>query len=156
MNGYVKNISRDWSYIMKRTVRPGGEIPVDELYEQYGEKHGIAEGDAFVDWLANVKLRNNGKFKLVFEPSDKEVGKEIGKVPKSAVGSDSGVAPMVTKGLQVEDIVGLSVRKARVEVKKMTDVKLLKYALEEANQMTDKESLCRILRKQIKDVSANR
>lgn len=152
MNSYVKNVSRDWAYIMKRTVRPGGEIPVSELYEQYGEKHNIDKGDAFVDWLANVKLRNNGKFKLVFEAEPKKEGESA----KPSSGNSGGVVPMVAKGLQVEDIVGLSVRKARVEVKKITDVKLLKYALEEANQMTDKESVCRILRKQIKDVQASR
>lgn len=152
MEGYVKNISRDWAYIMKRTVRPGGEIPVSELYEQYGEKHGIQPGDAFIDWLANIKLAKNDKFEIVFGTKAEEKAKTI----KPAAGSDNGVAPMVTKGLQVEDIVSLSVRKARVEIKKIRDVKLLKYALEEANQMTDKESLCRILRKHIKDLQAFR
>jgi len=156
MKGYVKNISRDWAYIMKRTVRPGGEIPIDELYEQYGKKHNIDSGDDFNNWLANVKLHKNTKFEIVFDTDIDTKIKSEGKVIKQTAGSDNGVPPMVEKGLKVEDIVNLSVRKARVEVRKIRDVKILKYALEEANKMTGKESLCRLLRRQLKDLDAFR
>lgn len=153
MEGYVKNTSSEWSYAMKRSVRPGGEIPLDELFEQYGIKYNMTQGDEFIKWLTDVKLKNKEKWKIVFD-LDKENTSEV-KVDKMD-SSVSAVTPMVPKGMKVEDIVNLTVRKARTVLPKVTDLNLLRYSLQEANQMTDKDSLCKLLRKRIRELNIAR
>ncbi len=37
MKGFVKNVTAKWMYAMKRSIQPGGEIKLEELYEQYGK-----------------------------------------------------------------------------------------------------------------------
>lgn len=59
------------------------------------------------------------------------------------------------KDLNVEDVVLLSVRKAREVVPKITDKKLLRYALEEAGTRSQKDSLCLILRKRIRELDTS-
>ena len=55
MKGYVLNSAPIWAHVMKRAVGPGAKISLDDLYEQYGKKHGLAEGEEFVEWLKSVK-----------------------------------------------------------------------------------------------------
>jgi hypothetical protein len=155
MNGYVKNISPEWVYAMKRAIRPGGEVPLDELYEQYGKKYNMEPDDEFINWLTNVKLKNVNKWKIVFDTNAKSEAVEKEKEGNKKT-SNSSVTPMVSKGMQVEDIVNLTVRKAREELPKITDLNLLKYSLQEANQLSNKDSLCRIIRKRIKELQISR
>lgn len=155
MNGYVKNISPEWSYAMKRSIRPGGEIPLDELYEQYGKKYEIQPNDDFINWLKTVKLRNTDRWKIVFSLDDNTSLEEKKEVEVTG-NVNYGVVPMVSKGMKVEDIVNLTVRSARVELAKITDLNLLRYSLQEANQMTGKDSLCRLLRKRVKELQISR
>ena len=54
--------------------------------------------------------------------------------------------------MTVEDVVELSVRPAREILPKISDIKLLKYALQEAYPRGGKESLCRLLHKRIKEL----
>jgi hypothetical protein len=54
--------------------------------------------------------------------------------------------------MNVDDVVGLSVRQARELLPKVTDLNLLKYALQEANQLANKDSLCKVIRKRITDL----
>ena len=155
MNGYVKNISSEWSYAMKRSVRPGGEIPLDELYEQYGKKYDMEPDEDFIKWLTNVKLKNTDRWKVVFsldghEPIDTDT-------KKAEIKDNSNVTtPLVSKGMKVEDVVNLTVRKARTILPKITDLNLLRYSLQEANQMAGKDSLTRMLRKRIKELQIAR
>jgi hypothetical protein len=151
MEGYVKNASSEWAYAMKRAVRPGGKIPVDELYEQYGKKYDMKPGEEFLKWLTDVKLKNQEKWKIVYDFTEKEEPK---KDPGQREASYS--TPLVHKKLEVSDVVNLSVRKAREEVPKIMDPKLLSYALSEARQLSNKDVLCRILQKRIKDLSISR
>jgi len=58
MNGYVINKSGLWAHAMKRSVGPGQKVPLDDLYDQYGKKHGLTKGDEFVKWLRTGKLRD--------------------------------------------------------------------------------------------------
>ncbi|MFA6887277.1 MAG: hypothetical protein WCQ65_09945 [Fermentimonas sp.] len=51
--------------------------------------------------------------------------------------------------LGVQDIVLLSVRKAREVIPSINDKKLLQYSLEEANTRPGKDSLCKIIRNRI-------
>jgi len=150
MKGYVKNISSEWAYVMKRSVKPGGEIPLDELFEQYGVKYNMEPDDAFVSWLISTKLNNKDKWKVIFnlDEDSSEVVKEdvVNKV------TDNMVVPMVTKSMKIEDIVNLSVRRAREVLPKIMDLNLLRYSLQEATQMTDKDSLCRELRKRVRQL----
>lgn len=157
MNGYVINISAMHMHVMKRSVRPGQKIPLADLYKQYGEKHDIAEGEDFVGWLKAVKLKDTTKWRIVLADETNNVKKdkvaEIEDVPTNIV--DNIVPPVATK-MEVKDIVMLSVRKAREVLPKITDLKLLKYAFQEANQLAGKDSLCNIMRKRIRDLELRR
>ena len=55
MEGYIKSKKTSWVHIFKMSVRPGGKIPLQELYDLYGKQHGIEEKD-FVKWLKNKRL----------------------------------------------------------------------------------------------------
>ncbi len=146
MNGYVRNKSVSWRHAMKRSIGPGHKIPLDELYEQYGEKHDLKEGPAFVDWLRHIKLKDSSVWGITYED---ETTKKKTKVEKDEKAEDLTPPPMVTKELEVKDIVNMPVRKAREELKKMTDLKLLTYAYSEARQLANKDTLCIMLRKRI-------
>ena len=153
MNGFVKNITHEWAYAMKRAVKPGGEIPLDELYEQYGRKYDMLPDDKFVAWLSDTKLKGSNKWKVLFSLNDDEdLG---GGLDENKVGVNAAV-PMVTKSLKVEDIVTLTVRRARVVLPKVMDLNLLKYALNEVNQLSNKEYLCRMLQKRIGELQISR
>lgn len=172
MKGYVQNKSSVWTHVMKRAVGPGQQIPLEELYEQYGKKHGLAEGEEFVGWLREVKLKDTNKWRIVVEKEEEQPAKEktddttentepepreeepsvnVVRTPKAG-----NVTPLVSKNMEVEDVVQLSVRKARELVPHIRDLNLLKYALQEANQRANKDSLCQILRKRIKEIQIAR
>ena len=157
MNGYVKNVSNIWTHAMKRSIGPGAEIPLDELYEQYGKKHDLAEGQEFAQWLRTVKLKDSSRWKIFLEePGAKKEEKveEEPQIKKPDFGSN--INPFVKSRMEVVDVVDLSVRKAREVVPTIMDLKLLKYALQEANQLAGKDSLCRIIRKRIKELQLAR
>jgi hypothetical protein len=162
MNGYVKNVSNIWTHAMKRSVGPGATIPLDELYDQYGKKHDLAEGQEFVQWLKQVKLKDSSKWKIhltenqTAQTATEEVEKAIEKEPKPKRDLGSYTTPIVKKEMEVADVVGLSVRKAREVVPGIMDLNLLKYALQEANQLAGKDSLCRILRKRVRELQLAR
>ena len=143
MKGYVKNISPIWTHAMKRAIGPGAIVPLDELYEQYGKKHNLKKGKEFVEWLKTIKLTDTTRWKVVVEGDKKEVTQAAAAVP---------TLDKTPKQLGVEDIVELSVRKARESLPKIMDIKLLKYALDEANPRANKDSLCRLLRKRIQEL----
>lgn len=160
MKGCVKNISTTWMHAMKRSIGPGAEVSLDELYEQYGVKHDIKEGEEFVQWLRNVKLKDSKKWKIMLQQEEEakdaetKAEQEVKERPKKV---DTGnVAPLVPQKMDVADIVGLSVRRGREVLPKVTDLNLLKYALQEANQLSGKDSLCRIIRKRIRDLQIAR
>jgi hypothetical protein len=144
MKGYVKNVSPIWTHAMKRAIGPGATVPLSELYKQYGKKHNLKKGAEFVEWLRTVKLTDVNRWKVVVE-GDKTEAEES----KSIVAPESDKAP---KQMGIEDIIGLSVRRAREVLPKIMDLKLLKYALDEAGPRAGKDSLCRLLRKRIQEL----
>jgi len=166
MKGFVRNATPVYTHAMKRTVGPNQIIPLDELYEQYGKKHGLTEGEEFVGWLRSVKLQDTEKWQIVLEDIVVTDEKDT-EIEKSEV-SDVEVEPitvevkggtkeqLVPSDMEVKDVVLLSVRKAREVIPAITDLKLLKYAIQEANQLANKDSLCRILRKRIKEIEISR
>jgi len=156
MEGFVKNISKEWAYAMKRSVRPGGEIPLVELFEQYGKKYDMEPGDEFINWLQEIKLKDSGKWQVVYDFNDPTLKKEPEIKVKVNRQSVSHTTPMVAKKMQVEDVVNLTVRKARDVLPKVTDLVLLKYSLSEARQMADKDSLCRLLHKRVRELQISR
>ena len=157
MEGYVKNISTEWAYAMKRSVRPGGEIPLTELFEQYGKKYDMEPNDDFIDWLQNIKLKNTDRWRIVYEfKEDRPKYQESVKQKQIEKQPASHTTPLVTKKLQVDDIVNLTVRKARDFLPKVTDLGLLKYSLSEARQMANKDSLCRLLYKRVRELQISR
>lgn len=171
MNGYVINITKIWINALKRSVAPGSKISLDELYLQYGEKHGLREGTDFVEWLQNVKLKDREKWKVVMfdnESTEESLTVEDAQASKENKKTETrqtvlnnkhmptNVAPMVQSKLTVADLVGMSVRQAREAVPSISDLNLLKYALQEANQLTGKDSLCMVIRKRIKEMQLSR
>ena len=150
MNGYVRNKTATWRHAMKRSIGPGHQIDLDEIYEQYGEKHDLKKGDPFVEWLRSVKLADRNVWEVIYnEDAPKTVVKEDKKTAEL-------VAPHVKKELEVEDVVTMSVRTAREELKKITDIKLLKYAYGETRQLANKDTLCIMLRKRIQQLELTR
>lgn len=162
MEGFVKNISTEWAYAMKRSVRPGGEIPLNELFEQYGTKYDMEPGDEFIEWLQNIKLKNTDRWRIVYEfkdsKKDKMPEKSVEKIEKKLETKSISqmTTPMVAKKMQIEDVVNLTVRKAREVLPKVNDLQLLKYSLNEARQLADKDSLCRLLHKRIRELQISR
>jgi hypothetical protein len=167
MIGYVQNITSGWAHAMKRAIRPGGKIDLDELYKQYGSKHAIEEGVPFVEWLKSIKLRDPNRWKIVYDDGTRvipEVAVEVNNTVEGVVKEESKVndrktdhvAPLVPKGISVSDLVGLPVRKARDMMPQLTDVKLLQYALQQASSLANKDSLCRVLRKRITELKMAR
>ena len=160
MNGYVMNKASSWTHAMKRSIGPGGKIPLKELFEQYGMKHSLKEGPEFIEWLRTVKLTDANRWSIVTEENDTTVP-ESSKVVKTETSTQKSkredmVTPLVGTKLTVADIVELSVRQARETLPKITDLNLLKYAMQEANQLSGKDSLCRIIRKRIKELQIAR
>lgn len=157
MKGYVKNISSGWAYAMKRSVRPGGEVPLTELFEQYGKKYEMDPGKEFIDWLQNVKLKDTNTWKIVYgfkESNQDDIDSAID--PQVTTQQSSYSTPMIAKKMQVDDIVNLTVRKAREVLPKLTDLGLLKYSLSEARQMANKDTLCRLLYKRVMELQISR
>jgi len=170
MKGYVMNKSSIWMHVMKRSVRPGERIELAELYEQYGVKHGLAEGEEFIQWLRNVKLRDVNKWSIVSTEESEEDAPgaeetEETEAEQKAVKENSekksskvsnAVTPLVPKEMGVADVVGLSVRQGRATLPKIMDLKLLKYSYEEARQLAGKDSLCREIKKRIRALEISR
>jgi hypothetical protein len=158
MKGYVRNKSAFWRHALKRNIGPGHKIPLDEIYEQYSStgqgSHEIEAGQPFVEWLKNVKLRDNNVWDVVYEP-----GKPQNEEPKAEEKPEKGadlVRPLVKKPLEVKDVVQMSVRQAREDLRKITDLNLLKYALGEARQLANKDTLCIMLRRRIQELEITR
>jgi len=148
---------------MKRSVGPGAKIPLDDLYEQYGVKHGIDEGKPFIDWLRYVKLKDINVWEIKYGEKEDTVvpgPKESDKSKlKSKTGSDRELdntpSSFVTDAekLSVDDVTNMSVRTAREKLPRISDAKLLKYALHQSSQLANKDTLCRMLRKRIQELS---
>jgi hypothetical protein len=155
MEGYVKNKTVVWRHAMKRNIGPGQTISLDELYKQYGEKHDLEEGKPFVEWLKQIKVADTHIWEVIY--SDEKGAKKTGKVKKAhAEVKEEIVVPHVKKELEPDEIVSFSVRKAREELPKITNAKLLKYALSSANQLADKDTLCQMLRKRLSMLELSR
>lgn len=162
MKGYVRNISPVWRHALKRNIGPGEKVSLEELYKQYGEKHGIRKGRQFIEWLKTVKLRDSTVFEVVFKEDEpvkeqsKEVVDEFAEVSDEQAAKDeiksNYVSPLMKVDTKIEDIVKMSVREAREGLKKITDTKVLRYALNIANQTANKDSLCILLRKRIQEL----
>lgn len=147
MEGYIKSLSAGWKHIFKRSIRPGGKIPLEELYETYGKKYNLSPNEEFVKWLKEVKLKGTeGTWGIILldenAPEDLKEEVEVQEKDKS----------IVKKELTVEAIVDLSVRKAREILPEVMDKSLLKYALQEARPRANKDSLCRLLEKRINEL----
>jgi alkylated DNA nucleotide flippase Atl1 len=144
MNGYIKNKTSLWRHAMKREIGPGKIVSLDDIYEQYGEKHGLEKGKPFVEWLKQIKLKDTNIWQVVYNKDGGKVKKEPKKLEEKHSVAEELVVPHVKEEQTVDGIANLSVRVAREEIPKMTDLKLLKYALQTANQLANKDTLCRI------------
>jgi hypothetical protein len=171
MNGYVKNMTHLWNHVMKRSIGPGATIPLQELYDQYGARHNLDEGPEFIQWLKDVKLRDRDKWRIFTDedkPYEAVVDKKDNKVNKvqetgltkaedtaKAQSRGDNTTPIVPKELTVDDVVELSVRQAREIIPEIRDIKLLKYAENNARQRAGKDSLRRILMKRIQELEVS-
>lgn len=165
MKGHVRNTTHLWAHAMKRAIGPGEKVSLQELYEQYGKKHDLKPGEEFIRWLQDVKLRDRDRWQVLDETgnifgsvptkTEKKESKDDQKTSNVVIVDKSrgeNVAPPVVKDMEIADVVALSVRKARDIVPDILDIKLLKYAEKEANQLSGKDSLCIILRKRIQEL----
>jgi hypothetical protein len=157
MKGYIQNKTSGWRHAMKRSIGPGHKIPLDDLFEQYGEKHGLEPGDQFIEWLGNVKLRDRSTWHIVRE-DDVDIDKDLeDKVEEKAENKGASyTSPFVKKDLEIDDVVNMTVRNARVELRKITDIRLLKRAHEQARQLAHKDTLCQYLRRRIQELELTR
>ena len=159
MNGYVKNISPSWMHAFKRAIKPGGKIELDELHAQYGLKHDIPANEEFALWLRKVKLKDERKWEIKYlgEDENNESFAVEEEAQEPITENKEDVSPKVpTKEMTIADVVELSVRKARDILPDIRDLKLLKYALQEASARSGKDSLCRELRRRIKQIEIAR
>jgi len=158
MKGYVRNKTTGWRHAMKRSIGPGHKIPLDELFEQYGEKHGLESGEPFIDWLGNVKLRDKSTWDIVREDDTKpvEADKPETKDDEKDKHSSYTAIPFVKKDLEIEDVVNMTVRAARAELRKITDIRLLKRSYEYARTLAHKDTLCQHLRRRIQELELTR
>jgi hypothetical protein len=144
---------------MKRSVGPGANIPLQDIYDQYGKKHNLKSKKEFITWLKEIKLRDRDKWRIFTEDATNTADVVEAKTESSDVDVETSkslgdnVAPVVAKDIEISDIVGLSVRKAREIIPTILDIQLLTYAEKEAKQLTGKDSLCIILRKRIQELS---
>ena len=178
MEGYLKSKSNFWKHVFKKQIRPGGKIALDDLYDIYGKKHSLKQGDDFINWLKEVKLKSTiDQWEIILQddvvPEDLSAEVDVNvssntaveKEPIKASINDKSVeqkdvekvvtdedAEKAIRNYNVEDIVQLSVRKVRDIITEISDIKLLKYALQEAKPRPNKESLCRILEKRISEL----
>jgi len=143
---------------MKRTVGPGARIPLDDLYAQYGERHNLKKGKEFVQWLQEVKLRDKSKWRIFkaddnpYEETSPPVEKKV-EEPKPKNENIPSIVPTTEMG--VDELVELSVRKAREVVPEIQDMQLLKYAENQARQRVGKDSLRLILLKRIEELKVH-
>ena len=150
MDGYIKNKTSMWTHALKRNIAPGQKVSLDELYEQYGKKHDIEEGLPFVKWLRSIKLSDEKMWEIVYN----EEGTKSHKVDDSQ--ETPTPTPLVKKDVEIEDVINWSVREARDKLKKFTDLKTLKYSLLQANQLANKDTLCRMIRKKVSELEMSR
>jgi len=154
MKGSVINTSSMWLHAMKRAVAPGGKIPLDELYDQYGKKHDLPKGDPFIAWLKDVKLKDNKNWKIIL--GEEKVEKTEEKVNVTAQTERIDIKNINPKKMEVKEVTALSVRQARELLPSISDIKLLKYALQEAAPLSGKDTLCQLLRKRIRELETIR
>lgn len=158
MEGYLKSKSKTWVHAFKKSVSPGGKVPLDDLYKMYGEKYGLKEGEEFLTWLKDIKLKatlNKWEIILLDETPPEDVSKRVveEEIEKTNLPEKRN---LTVKEYTVQDIVLLSVRKAREVLPEIRDLKLLKYSLQEASQLANKDSLVRLLTRRIAELSISR
>jgi len=150
MDGYIKSKKTSWVHIFKMSVRPGGTIPLADLYNLYGKRYNIEEKD-FVTWLKDVKLKGSIDDWLIIEETLTDTLKEIPNVSEE---KEKSLTVPINK-MTIHDLMDLPVRKAREVIPGIMDIKLLKFALRELKPLPNKESICRIIDKRIMELSIN-
>lgn len=148
MKGYIRNKMPVWRHAFKRNIGPNYKIELDELYKQYGVKHDIPEGKPFINWLKTVKIKDLNEWEIFYEDvvEEKSIDKKIEK------NQSENTVPVTKKEKTIEDVINMSVRDARSELKKINNLKLLKYSYSQARQLANKDTLCRMLNKRIKEL----
>jgi len=167
MKGYIKNITSRPLYALKRHILPSKTIDLNILYKEYGEKHGIEKGQPFIDWLRNVKLPNEQIWEIKYEEDQTSSPLEnkvtvVAKITQVEDGDDvpglsniekvESAKPFIKREWEIEEIVELTVKKAREEIPKIRNKKLLLHTLNVAKQRPNKETICRILEKRIDEL----
>lgn len=156
MEGYIKSLASGWRHMFKRSIRPGGVVPLDELYNAYGKKYNLPPNEEFVNWLKTVKLKgemDSWEISLISEkPPENLVSKKSAEAEEAETIAYGATPSSVANKFTIEEIINLSVRKARAIIPNVTDVKLLQYTLKEARPRAGKDSLCRVLEKRIMEL----
>jgi hypothetical protein len=150
MDGFVLNKTTMWAHALKRSIGPGQKVSLEELYDQYGKKHGLERGEEFIQWLKTIKLKDAEKWAVVFDTKEQfdalDDAKNFSPKDIRTITTAEEISP---KKMSVGDVSAMSVRKAREVLPQISDINILKYALQEANQLSGRDSLCRLLRRRI-------
>ena len=154
MDGYIKSKKTGWIHIFKMSIKPGGKVPLNDLYNMYGKRHNIAEKD-FVKWLKDVKLRGSQDDWLIVEETLDDSKKDVKEIPPVSEETTTSSDAVPINKMTIHDIMNLPVRKAREVIPSVMDTNLLKFALRELKPLPNKESLCRIIDKRIMELSMN-
>lgn len=110
------------------------------------------------------KIIEQVEVEAIKEPVKEEEVTEVKKPKRSSrskelqkeMNASSNVRPFTKKEINVKDVIGFSVREARAELKKITDLNLLKHALSEARQLAGKDSLAILLRRRVQELELTR
>jgi len=157
MEGYIRNKSPLWRHALKRSVGPNEKISLDELYKNYGVKHDIPEGKPFVDWIREIKLRDRDVWEVMYKETNTNIEISPSDSQSKVIEKENKpVAPFVKTELTADELVELSVRNLKGQLDKITDLKILKYALSKASQLQDKDTVCKMLRKRIQMLELSR
>ena len=105
MNGYVQNLTPVYKYAFKMHIAPNQKVPLDDLYANYGVRHGIEEGLEFAEWIRNVKVKDQKTWAVVFEDVSLMVGTQTKSTSEKSGTSkkETGVATIEGEVLSVSD-----------------------------------------------------
>lgn len=174
MKGYVKNIGKAPIYVLKNVVGCNEIINFDVLVERFGDVADTSSAKTFANWLSKNKFVDKTTWKVVVgkentqkkkvedleetvsddeAKDEKEEAESISKVTATNREIIRKVVTGVSREMTADDVATMSVSEMKRNLPKIDDIKLLKMALNKAESMTQKATLCNGLRDRITQLS---
>lgn len=174
MKGYVKNIGKAPVYVLKNVVGCNEIINFDVLVERFGDVADTSSAKSFANWLVKNKFVDRTTWKVVAGKetnqkkniedlektisdneikNEKEEAEPVSKVTATNREIIRKVVTGVSREMTADDVATMSVSEMKRSLPKIDDIKLLKTALNKAESMTQKATLCNGLRDRITQLS---